>query len=82
MGKRKTFIEDYMSDDDSYFYLSSALATITGQLSGTVASMKDNSLTSLDKKYFAEKIEELTNDLKEIREWLVNNDYFTVAKNL
>lgn len=82
MGKRKTFIEDNMSDDDSYFYLSGALATITGQLSGHVASMKDNSLTSLDKKYFAEKIEELTNDLKEIREWLVNNNYFTVAKNL
>jgi len=81
MEKRKTFIENNMSDDDSYFYLSGALATITGQLSGHVVSMKDDSLTSLDKKYFAEKIEELTNDLKEVREWLVNNDHFTVAKN-
>lgn len=70
-----------MSDEDSYFYLSGALATITGQLSGHVESMRNDSLTALDKKYFADKIEELTNDLKEVREWLVNNDHSTVVKN-
>ena len=75
MTKRNTFIENNMSDDDSHFFLSGALAAITGQLSGHVESMKNDSLTSLDKKYFAGMIEELTNELKEIREWLVDNDY-------
>jgi hypothetical protein len=79
--KINTIVENNLSDDESYFYLSGALATITGQLSGHVESMRNDSLTSLDKKYFAEKIEELTNDLKEVREWLVNNGHFTVAKN-
>ena len=75
MTKRNTFIENNMSDDDSHFFLSGALAAITGQLSGHVESMKNDSLTSLDKKYFAGMIEELTNELKEVREWLVDNDY-------
>jgi hypothetical protein len=79
--KINTIVENNLSDDESHFYLSGALATITGQLSGHVESMRNDSLTSLDKKYFAEKIEELTNDLKEVREWLVNNGHFTVAKN-
>jgi|GEM_PF-5368831 len=73
--KIDTIVENNLSDDESHFYLSGALAGLTGQLRGHVASMKDDSLDSLDKKYFADKIEEISNDLKEITQWLYNNNH-------
>jgi len=52
------------------FYLSSALSEISGRLKGNAASMADDSLTSLDKQYFSEKIGEIAKDVRAIFDYV------------
>jgi hypothetical protein len=77
----KEFIKENLSKDKKYFYLTGLLSQLTGQLDGNVGSMRDDNLTSLDKKYFAEKIEAINNKLIELRDFLHDQDLFTIAVN-
>ena len=77
----KEIIKENLSHDKSHFYVTGLLSQLTGQLHGNVESMRDESLTSLDKKYFANKIEVINNKLTEFRDFLHDQDMFTIAVN-
>jgi hypothetical protein len=77
----KKVIEENLSKDKKYFYLTGMLSQLTGQLDGNVGSMRDDNLTSLDKKYFAEKIEAINNKLIEFRDFLYEQELLTIAVN-
>ena len=77
----KKIIEENLSKDKKYFYLTGMLSQLTGQLDGNVGSMRDDNLTSLDKKYFAEKIEAINNKLIEFRDFLYEQELLTIAVN-
>ena len=77
----KEVIKENLSHDKSYFYVTGLLSQLTGQLHGNVESMRDESLTNLDKKYFANKIEVINNKLTEFRDFLHDQDLFTIAVN-
>ena len=77
----KKIIEENLSKDKKYFYLTGLLSQVTGQLDGNVDSMRDDNLTSLDKKYFAEKIEVINNKLSEFREFLYEQEMLTIEVN-
>jgi len=74
----KRVIEENLSKDKKYFYLTGLLSQVTGQLDGNVGSMRDDNLTSLDKKYFAEKIEAINNKLIEFRDFLYEQELLTI----
>jgi len=74
----KRVIEENLSKDKKYFYLTGLLSEVTGQLDGNVGSMRDDNLTSLDKKYFAEKIEAINNKLIEFRDFLYEQELLTI----
>jgi len=77
----KRVIEENLSKDKKYFYLTGLLSEVTGQLDGNVDSMRDDNLTSLDKKYFAEKIEAINNKLIEFRDFLYEQELLTIKVN-
>ena len=77
----KRVIEENLSKDKKYFYLTGLLSEVTGQLDGNVGSMRDDNLTSLDKKYFAEKIEAINNKLIEFRDFLYEQELLTIKVN-
>ena len=77
----KKIIEENLSKDKKYFYLTGLLSEVTGQLDGNVDSMRDDNLTSLDKKYFAEKIEAINNKLIEFRDFLYEQELLTIKVN-
>lgn len=74
----KKIIEENLSKDKKYFYLTGLLSEVTGQLDGNVDSMRDDNLTSLDKKYFADKIEAINNKLIEFKEFLYEQEMLTI----
>ena len=74
----KRVIEENLSKDKKYFYLTGLLSEVTGQLDGNVDSMRDDNLTSLDKKYFADKIEAINNKLIEFRDFLYEQELLTI----
>ena len=78
----KKIIEENLSKDKKYFYLTGLLSQVTGQLDGNVGSMRDDNLTSLDKKYFAEKIEAINNKLIEFKEFLYEQEMLTIRVDL
>ena len=77
----KKIIEENLSKDKKYFYLTGLLSEVTGQLDGNVDSMRDDNLSSLDKKYFAEKIEAINNKLIEFRDFLYEQELLTIKVN-
>ena len=77
----KRVIEENLSKDKKYFYLTGLLSEVTGQLDGNVDSMRDDNLNSLDKKYFAEKIEAINNKLIEFRDFLYEQELLTIKVN-
>ena len=78
----KKIIEENLSKDKKYFYLTGLLSQVTGQLDGNVDSMRDDNLTSLDKKYFADKIEAINNKLIEFKEFLYEQEMLTIRVDL
>ena len=74
----KKIIEENLSKDKKYFYLTGLLSEVTGQLDGNVDSMRDDNLSSLDKKYFADKIEAINNKLIEFKEFLYEQEMLTI----
>ena len=78
----KKIIEENLSKDKKYFYLTGLLSQVTGQLDGNVDSMRDDNLTSLDKKYFADKIEAINNKLIEFKEFLYDQKMLTIRVDL
>lgn len=60
------------------FYVSSALAEISGRLKGNAECLADKNLSSLDKKYYSEKIMQISNDVKDIWEYLHSINYSSV----
>ena len=78
----KKIIEENLSKDKKYFYLTGLLSEVTGQLDGNVDSMRDDNLTSLDKKYFADKIEAINNKLMEFKEFLYDQKMLTIRVDL
>lgn len=77
----KEIIKENLSKDKKYFYLTGMLSQLTGQLDGNVGSMRDDNLTALDKKYFAEKIEAINNKLIEFRDFLYEQELLTIKVN-
>ena len=77
----KKIIEEHLSHNKTHYYLTGMLSQITGQLDGNINSMRDDNLNSLDKKYFAEKIEVINNKLIEFRDFLHDQELFTIAVN-
>jgi len=77
----KKVIQEHLSHNKTHFYLTGMLSQLTGQLDGSINSMRDENLTSLDKKYFAEKIEVINNKLIEFRDFLYEQEMFTIAIN-
>ena len=77
----KEIIKEHLSHNKTHFYLTGMLSQLTGQLDGNINSMRDENLTSLDKKYFAEKIEIINNKLIEFRDFLHDQELFTIAIN-
>ncbi len=77
----KKIIEENLSKDKKYFYLTGLLSEVTGQLNGNVDSMRDDNLSSLDKKYFADKIEAINNKLIEFRDFLYEQELLTIKVN-
>ena len=78
----KKIIEENLSKDKKYFYLTGLLSEVTGQLDGNVDSMRDDNLSSLDKKYFADKIEAINNKLIEFKEFLYEQEMLTIRVDL
>ena len=78
----KKIIEENLSHDKTHFYVTGLLSQLTGQLHGNVESMRDESLTSLDKKYFADKIEAINNKLIEFKEFLYEQEMLTIRVDL
>ena len=78
----KKIIEENLSKDKKYFYLTGLLSEVTGQLNGNVDSMRDDNLSSLDKKYFADKIEAINNKLIEFKEFLYEQEMLTIRVDL
>ena len=78
----KKIIEENLSKDKKYFYLTGLLSEVTGQLDGNVDSMRDDNLTSLDKKYFEDKIEAINNKLIEFKEFLYDQKMLTIRVDL
>lgn len=77
----KEYIKEHLSHNKTHFYLTGMLSQITGQLAGHINSMRDENLNSLDKKYFAEKIEVINNKLSEFREFLYEQEMLTIEVN-
>ena len=77
----KEIIKENLSHDKTHFYLTGLLSQLTGQLNGNVESMRDDNFTSLDKKYFAEKIEAINNKLIELRYFLYEQELLTLKVN-
>ena len=77
----KEYIKEHLSHNKTHFYLTGMLSQITGQLAGHINSMRDENLNSLDKKYFAEKIEVINNKLIEFRDFLHDQELFTIDIN-
>ena len=61
-------IENHIANDN--FYISSALSEISGRLKGQAISLADENLERLDKKYFSEKIMQISNDVTAIWAYL------------
>ena len=77
----KEIIKEHLSHNKTHYYLTGMLSQLTGQLYGNINSIRDENLTSLDKKYFAEKIEVINNKLIEFRDFLHDQELFTIAIN-
>ena len=77
----KEFIKEHLSHNKTHYYLTGMLSQITGQLDGNINSMRDDNLNSLDKRYFAEKIEVINNKLIEFRDFLYEQEMFTIDVN-
>ena len=60
------------------FFVSSALSEISGRLKGNADSLADKNLSSLDKKYYSEKIMQISNDVKDIWEYLHSINHSSV----
>ena len=60
------------------FYLSSALSELSGRLKGNAESLADKNLSSLDKKYYSEKIMQISNDVKDLWEYLHSINHSSV----
>lgn len=77
----KEIIKEHLSHNKTHYYLTGMLSQLTGQLDGNINSMRDDNLNSLDKKYFAKKIEVINNKLIEFRDFLHDQELFTIAVN-
>ena len=64
----RKLIKNHITNDR--FFISSALAEVAGRLKGQAESMADESLTSLDKQYFSEKIGEIAKDVRAIFDYV------------
>jgi membrane-bound ClpP family serine protease len=64
--------------DNDRFYLSSALSELSGRLKGNAESLADKNLSSLDKEYYSEKIMQISNDVKDLWEYLHSINHSSV----
>lgn len=60
------------------FFVSSALSEISGRLSGHACSLADKNLSSLDKKYYSEKIKKIAIDVEDIWKYLHSINHSSV----
>lgn len=60
------------------FFVSSALSEISGRLKGNAECLADKNLSSLDKKYYSEKIMRISNDIRDIWEYLHSINHSSV----
>lgn len=72
-------IESHKSNN--YFYPTGVLAEITGRLKGNINSMRDDNLDSLDKKYYAEQIDMIHKDLKDMSNFMFDQGMHMIELN-
>jgi len=71
-------IEDHISDSKKFFYPTGVLAETIGRLTGHVSSMRNDNLSSLDKKYYADHIDKLIDDLQDLRKFMFDHGMYMV----
>ena len=71
-------LENNISDDKKFFYPTGVLAETIGRLSGHVSSMRDDNLSSLDKKYYADHFDKLIYDLQDLRNFMFDHGMYMV----
>ena len=75
-------IEQHLSEDKKLFFTTGVLAEVVGRMHGNVTTMRDESLDSLSKDYYADKFEELTDILEDLREYLFDLNQHYVKTNI
>ena len=69
-------IED--NKNEKYFYPTGMLSEITGRIASNIESMRNDNLDSLDKKYYADKLEEINVDLVAMRNFMFLSGMYMV----
>ena len=69
-------IKDHTTD--RFFYPTGMLAEIIGRMVGNIESMRDDRLDSLDKKYYADALDNIADDLVAMRNFMFNHGMYMV----
>ena len=71
-------IKDHLSDDKKYFYPTGVMAEVIGRMSGNIQSMRNDDLDSLDKKFSADSLDSLADDLVALRQFMFDHGMYMV----
>ena len=74
-------IKDHLTDNKKHFFPTGVLAEVIGRMSGNVQTMRDDNLDRLDKKYYADRFEELKNTLTDLREYMFDINQYMIPTN-
>ena len=76
LHKKNKLIKDHTSGN--HFYPTGVLAEVLGRMSGNIQSMRNDDLSSLDKKFYADAFEDLFKDLSDLRDFMFDKDLYMV----
>jgi len=78
----KPVIEENLSVDGKWFYLSTSLAEIRGQMGANIECMRNERLDSLNNEYYADKFEDILTRLKDVQEFLYTQRAASIEVNV
>tara|TARA_B100000214_G_C23753128_1_gene528721 strand:+ start:134 stop:397 length:264 start_codon:yes stop_codon:yes gene_type:complete len=78
MKNKLNILKHHVSKDKKNFYPTGAISEIIGCMCGNIESMRNKDLDRLDKNYYADKFDELADNLQELRDFMVDHGMYNV----
>ena len=76
MKHKMDILKHHVSEDKKHFFPTGAISEIIGCMCGNIESMRNKNLDKLDKDYYADKFDELADNLQDLRDFMFDQGMY------